>query len=681
VKTRPSQLALPVGIVGIVLLLVVPLPAAMLDLLIAFNITAAIAILLVAVYVKRPLEFSSFPALILVMTLLRLGLNVSATRLVLRDGYAGKVIDSFGHFVVGGSLVIGLVIFLILVVIQFAVITNGAGRVAEVGARFTLDAMPGKQMAIDADLNSGLIDEDQARKRRADVAAEADFYGAMDGGSKFVKGDAIAAIVITLINLIGGFAIGMIQRGMSPGDALHTYSLLTIGDGLVSQIPALLLSVATGLIVTRSTTHGDMGSDVARQISAQPRALYIAGCAAIGMALLPGLPKLPFVVIGAVVLLVAQRAAAAAGTAAEAAEVAEPEMLANPDSPDALLGEMRMDTLEVVLAPDLVDLVDTGVGGDLLDRVRSLRRKLALQLGLVMPPVRTRDSLDLPPSGYAIRISGVEVGSGQAPPGHVLAIGEQLDALPGRVTTEPVFGLSGKWVPMEARGQAELYGATVVDRASVLITHLAEIVQTHAARLLGREDVRALVESVRRTHPVVVEELTPTLMTTGDIQRVLQALLAEGVSVRDLVRIFEALSSRAKSGLDLDGLVEASRTALGPAVSGTWARDGVLQVLTLDPSLEQRLLEAVRPGEQGAVLSLDAGSVERLVDGAGRALLKAEGQGQSPVLVCAPAVRAPLRRLLTPHVPRLPVLSYAEIDPALTIETTGVVSDAAAIAA
>ena len=344
-QIRPSQLALPVGIVGIVLLLVVPLPAALLDLLIAFNITAAICVLLVTVYVKRPLEFAIFPSMILVLTLLRLGLNVAATRLVLRDGYAGKVIDSFGHFVVGGSLVIGLVIFLILVVIQFAVITNGAGRVAEVGARFTLDAMPGKQMAIDADLNSGLIDEDQARQRRADVAAEADFYGAMDGGSKFVKGDAVAAIVITLINLIGGFAIGMLQKGMAPADALATYSLLSIGDGLVSQIPALLLSVATGLIVTRSTTQGDLGSDAATQLGNQPRALYIAGAAAVGIGLLPGIPKLPFLLIGAGVLLVAQRASSSAKAAeAEAAQVQEaPAEQGN--TPDSLLGEMRVDVL------------------------------------------------------------------------------------------------------------------------------------------------------------------------------------------------------------------------------------------------------------------------------------------------------------------------------------------------
>jgi flagellar biosynthesis protein FlhA len=681
VTSRASKLALPIGIVGVVLLLVVPLPSMLLDLLIAFNITAAITVLLVSIYVQRPLDFSIFPSMILVLTLLRLSLNVSATRLVLRDGYAGKVIDSFGHFVVGGSLVIGLVIFLILVVIQFAVITNGAGRVAEVGARFTLDAMPGKQMAIDADLNSGLIDEDTARQRRSDVAAEADFYGAMDGGSKFVKGDAVAAIIITMINLIGGFAVGMLQKGLSPAEALQTYSLLTIGDGLVSQIPALLLSVATGLIVTRSTTQGDMGSDVAAQIGAQPKALMIAGGAAVGIGLLPGIPKLPFLLVGILVLVGAQRLNANKAKASAVEQTAIEEAEPSADSPDQLMAEMRVDPLEIVLSPDLVDLVDSGAGGDLLDRVRALRRKLALQLGLVMPPVRTRDSLDLPTSGYSIRISGIEVASGQAPPGHVLAIGDDLASVPGRVTTEPVFGLAGKWVPIEARQQAELHGASVVDRSSVLITHLAEVVQTHAARLLGREDVKALVESVRRTHPVVVEELTPAMLTTGEVQRVLQGLLAEGISVRDLVRVFEALSQRAKIGTDLDGLVEAARAALGPAVCQTWARDGVLQVITLEPMLEQHLLEGMRAGETGNVVVLPGVVAEQLVDSCISALLEAERAGRSPVLVCPPAVRAPLRRMLAPHVPRLAVLSYSEIDPSLRIETTGVVSGGTAIAA
>jgi flagellar biosynthesis protein FlhA len=675
---RLSHLAVPVGVVAVILLLVVPLPAYLLDMLIATNITLALVVLLVAMYVTRPLDFSVFPSLLLVATLFRLGLNVAATRLVLRDGYAGKVIDSFGHFVVGGSIVIGLVIFLILIVIQFAVITNGAGRVAEVGARFTLDAMPGKQMAIDADLNSGLIDEDQARKRRAEVAAEADFYGAMDGGSKFVKGDAIAAIVITIINLVGGFAIGMLQRGMSPQEALQSYSLLTIGDGLVSQIPALLLSVSTGLIVTRATTQNDMGTEVARQLGAQPKALYIAGAAAITIALIPGLPKIPFLVVGFGVLAIAQRLSATA-KALEAKPLDDALPAPASDTPEAVLSGMSVDVLEVVLAADLVDLVDSQRGGDLLDRVRGLRRKVAEELGLVMPPVRTRDSLDLSPSQYSIRISGVQVAEGTIPPGHILAIGDDLSALPGQATREPVFGLAARWVPTELRQQAELYGATVVDRSSVLITHLGEVVRQNASRLLGREDVRALIDHLKRTHPVVVEELTPALLTTGEVQRVLQSLLDEQVPIRDLARIFEAMSLRAKTSTDLDGLVEAARLALGPALAAVHARGGLLQVLTLDPMLEQQLVESVRPGDIGSGLALQPGVVERLVDSAAARLRACEERGQSPVLVCAAPLRAPLSRLMRTSAPRLPVMSYAEIDPGLRIETLGVIAHADAL--
>src|SRR4051794_31584325 len=525
-------------------MMVVPLPTFLLDMLIAMNITAALLILLTSMFVQKPLDFSVFPALLLVATLFRLALNISATRLVLRDGDAGKGIHAFGDFVVGGNIVIGLVVFMILVIVQMIVVTKGAERVAEVGARFTLDAMPGKQMAIDADLNAGLIDEGEARRRRAEVASESDFYGAMDGGSKFVKGDAVAAIIITVINLVGGFAVGMLQKGLGPADAIQQYSLLSVGDGLVSQIPALLLSVSTGLIVTRSSTDGDMGSSVAAQLGKQRRALQIGGGAALGLCAIPGLPKLPFLVVGVAILVIASRVPKADQPTAEQLELAaaaEADGRIQPDSTESLLGEMRVDPLELALAPDLVDLVDAS-GGDLLERVRALRRKVALELGIVMPPVRTRDDLELPLSTYVVRISGVEVGRGQAPPGTVLAIGDGLDYLPGRAGVEPVFGLAGKWVPAELRHQADLTGATVVDRASVIITHLAEVVRANASRLLGREDVRALTEVVKRTHPIVVEELTPALLSLGQIQKVLQNLLDEDVPVRDLIRIFEALS-------------------------------------------------------------------------------------------------------------------------------------------
>ncbi|HVU91384.1 MAG TPA: flagellar biosynthesis protein FlhA, partial [Jatrophihabitans sp.] len=582
---RFSQLAVPIGVVAIVVMLVVPIPSALLDILIAGNIIGAVLVVLVSMYVKKALDFSSFPSLLLVATLFRLALNISATRLVLTHGFAGNVISAFGHFVIGGSLVIGLVIFAILLVIQFVVITNGAGRVAEVGARFTLDAMPGKQMAIDADLNAGLIDEATARKRRAEIAAEADFYGAMDGATRFVKGDAIAAIIITLINLIGGFAIGVLTHHISFNEALSKYSLLSVGDGLVSQIPALLLSVSTGLIVTRSSDSEDMGTMVSKQLGGHSRALRIAGGAAILLCLVPGLPKLPFLLVGGGVLVIAGRAKTAETVAAKEEADAAAEVPAEAAEAD-LMAELTVDPLELTLAPDLVPLVD-GASGDLLDRVKALRRALAGELGIVLPPVRTRDSVLLPQSTYAISINGVEVGQGQAPPGMVLAIGAGLDGLPGEEANEPVFGLSGKWLPEEFRAHAELLGATVVDRSSLIITHLSELVRQHASRLLGREEVAAATRALRRTHPTVVEDLTPALLSLGEIQRVLHGLLDEKVSIRDLVRIYEALSVAAKGGTDPDRLLEAVRAALAPAIVAANARDGRIDVLTIEPRLQQ----------------------------------------------------------------------------------------------
>ena len=676
-----GKAAVPIGVVAIVLMLVVPLPSVLIDLLLAVNIVAALLILLVSMQIKRPLDFAVFPSLLLVATLFRLALNVSSTRLVLTDGFAGKVIEAFGHFVISGSLIVGLVIFVILTIVQFVVITNGAGRVAEVGARFTLDAMPGKQMAIDADLNAGVINEAQARKRRSDVTAEADFYGSMDGASKFVKGDAIAGIIVTLINLIGGFAIGVMQRGLTPAESVQTYSLLTVGDGLVSMIPALLLSTATGIIVTRSATEGDMGTDLLTQLGRFKQPLRIAGGAAILLCLIPGLPVLPFLLVGGGFLVLAARITEVPpeDEAAEAAAAAA-ELEPKPDSPEAIAEKMRVDPLELEVAFDLVDLVDTARGGDLLDRVKALRRKVAMETGLVIPLVRTRDNLDLPASTYVIWLNGVPAARGSSPAGTVLAIGDMLDGLPGKPTREPVFGLAAKWVPVELQRQAEMAGATVVDRSSVITTHLAEVVRQNAADLLGREDVRLLVEMVRRSHPIVVEELTPTLLTLGEVQRVLHALLAEGVSIRDLVRIFEALSVRAKTSTDLDGLVEAVRAALGSAISQPYVTpDERLHVFTLDPGFEQRLLEAVRQSDQGQVLALDAGAIDALVHGCSGLLEEAERSGFSPVLVCSPQVRAALARLMRQVLPRLPVISYAEVSRTAQIESLGVVSGAVAI--
>jgi len=676
VKTnRLSQMAMPIGVVFIVAMLVVPVPRQLLDLLIACNITGAIVIVLVSMYVRRPLDFSSFPSILLVATLFRLALNISATRLVLSKGDAGSVIHSFGHFVIGGSLVIGLVIFMILLVIQFIVITNGAGRVAEVGARFTLDAMPGKQMAIDADLNAGMISEQDARKRRREIAAEADFYGAMDGATRFVKGDAIAAIVITIINLVGGFAIGVLMQHVPMSEAITRYSLLSVGDGLVSQIPALLLSVATGLIVTRSDDD-ELGAVVATQITGQRRAIMIAGFSAIVICLVPGLPKLPFLVVGGALLIVAFRLPKG-GEEAEAPELTPEEAAAQAvtDGEESLLVELRVDPLELLLAPDLITLVD-GPGADLLDRVKALRRTLAAELGIVLPPVRTRDSVNLPASTYGININGVELTRGTAPGGMLLAIGDGLEGLPGRAGNEPVFGLAGKWIPQELRGQAELLGATVVDRSSLIITHLSEAVRQHASRLLGREEVAAATRALKRSHPTVVEDLTPALLTLGEIQRVLHALLDEGVSIRDLVRIYEALSVAAKGGTDPDRLIEAARAAVAPAITAHFATDGQLDALTLDPRLQQTLLESVRPAEGGAQLVLEPGLAEALVNSVAERYREQTLRGNKPVLVAAAQIRMPLRRLVRLSVPNLPVLSYPELSvSSVAINAIGMIDD------
>jgi flagellar biosynthesis protein FlhA len=668
------MVGVPVAVVGVVVMLVVPLPAVLLDVLIAANITAALLVLLTSMFVHRPLDFSAFPALILVATLFRLALNVSASRLVLLDGYAGKVIDTFGHFVIGGSLVVGIIVFAILVVIQFVVVTNGAGRVAEVGARFTLDAMPGKQMAIDADLNSGLIDDDEARRRRKEVAGEADFYGAMDGASKFVKGDAIAAIVITLVNLVGGFTVGVAQKGMSLSEAVHTYSLLTIGDGLVSQIPALLLSVATGLIVTRATGDADMGTDLVTQLTRQRTPLRIAGFGAIGLCLIPGIPKIPFLLAGGAMLMMSTRVPATPEPSAAEELAAGLPALPNPDSIEAIVDDLRVDALEIELSANLIDLVDSSSGGDLLERVKSLRRQIATDLGFVVPPVRTRDNLDLPLGAYAVRLFGVEVARGESPPGTALAIGDRLDSLPGRRTQEPVFGLAAVWVPVELRSQAELLGATVVDRSSVVTTHLAEVVRTYAARLLGREEVKMLTDAVKRTHPVVVEELTPAQLNLGEIQQVLQSLLDEGVSIRDLPRIFEALSTRARLSKDLDGLVSSAREVLGPAIVAPHLQDGQVPVLSFEPGLEQRLLESLRVGEGGGFLALDIDLSQAVLNHLALLVQQVEDQNISPVLVCAPQVRAAVRRFVSTTLPRIPVLAYNELTGPIQIRSVGVVT-------
>ncbi len=676
--SRFAQIGIPVGVVLVVVMMVVPLPAVLLDLLIAINLAGAIIILLTSMFVTRPLDFSIFPSLLLVATMFRLALNISATRLVLTDGYAGKVIESFGHFVVGSSLIVGLVIFLILVVVQFMVITNGSGRVAEVAARFTLDAMPGKQMAIDADLAAGAITDEQARQRRHDIGAEADFYGAMDGGSKFVKGDAIAAIVITFINLFGGFLIGVIQKGLSVNEAINTYSLLSVGDGLVSQLPALLISISTGLIVTRSASSEDMGSELVTQFSKQSRALVIAGLSVAALALVPGLPKIPFLIVGTAIFFLG-RAINAPDLEEEVIELDEaPEI--TPDSPEGIVRDMRVEPLELELSYDVVELVDNARGGDLLDRVKALRRKLALELGVIIPLVRTRDNLDLPPSTYTISVHGVEVARGMSPPATVLVIGDDLSALPGNVTTEPVFGLPAKWVPMEFRNQAEAHGHTVVDRSSVITTHLAEVVRQNAGRLLSHQDIRMLIDMIKANDSVVIDELNGANLSLGEIQRVLSNLLDESIPIRDLTRIFEVLSERGRQTKDSESLTEAVRSGLGPAVSSVFAAGNRLPVITFEPMLEHQLVESLRNGENGSFLAIDPSVAEHIALEVSRQMNEAEQRGDTPVLVCTAALRPAVHRLIHTAAPRLAVLSYTELGQRLEIETIGQVKLANAAA-
>jgi flagellar biosynthesis protein FlhA len=666
--------AIPAAVVLIVVMLVVPAPPAVLDLLITVNITIAVLVLLLSMRVKRPLDFSVFPSLLLIATMFRLALNVSATRLVLLHGSAGRVIQSFGHFVVGGSVLVGLVVFMILVIIQFVVITNGSGRVAEVAARFTLDAMPGKQMAIDADLNTGAIDEETARRRRREVADEADFYGAMDGASKFVKGDAVAAMIITAVNLLGGLGVGILQRHETLSAAVSQYSLLSIGDGLVSQIPALLLSVSTGLIVTRAASDDEFGTDVLGQFTRQHGALRTAGIAVCLIGLMPGMPKLPFLTVGILTFVFGQQAKAsnAAKALADATVTVMPPPL--PDSTEALLAGGRVEALEIELAVDLVDLVDTSRGGDLLDRVKALRRKVATDLGIVIPPVRTRDNVDLPPSTYAVRLHEVEVGRGTAPAGRVLAVGTYLDQLPGDLTTEPVFGMPAKWVPLEFRQQAMASGCAVVDRSAVITTHLNEIVRQHAGSLLTRQRVKELLDIVKHTDSVVVEEITAAQLSLGELQAVLRGLLDEGVPIRDLVRIFEAVSLTARVSKDPDALIEAARSTIGQAIAGQYVVDGILPVITFEPALEHRLIDSLRPGDGGQAVVMETDMAERLFAEVGAVSRRIEDQGRRPVLVVSARLRPALRRLLHAAVPNLPVLSVNELNGQLRPERMGVVS-------
>ena len=676
---KHSDLAAAVAVVTVVLMLIVPLPAFLIDLFVSVNLAGALAILIATMYVPRALDMAAFPSLLLLTTLFRLAINISVTRLILLHGNAGGVIHSFGKFVVGGNLIVGLVIFMILVVIQFVVITNGAGRVAEVAARFTLDAMPGKQMAIDADLNAGLITEDEARARRKDVSREADFYGAMDGASKFVKGDAIAGLVIVMVNLLAGMAIGVLQQGMSIGDAINHFSILTVGDGLAAQLPALLISTATGILVTRSASDSDLGKDIVGQLIAQPRAPMMAGGLIIGMGLIPGLPKLPFFIVGGIVFLIGRtlKGQAADRALQTKAQAALDTQAALPAPGDAAVGALGVDPLELAIGFGLVPLVDAQSGGALLARVGVVRRQLAADLGIVIQPVRIHDDAALQSHEYSVRVRGSDVARGRIIPGHRLAInpgGAVLD-IAGIPTTEPAFGLPAVWIEDGARAEAEALGYTVVDSESVIVTHLTETIRRHVDELLTRQETKKLIDTLKEQNAAVVEEIIPDRLGLGEVQRVLQQLLREGVSIRDLGTILETIGDRAAVTRDPLLLAEYARQALGRTItSGFLDESSTLRAISLDPLLEQEVAEALSLTSEGEFLALDPTRAQALVQALTGHVDRATASGLRPVLICSSRVRRHLRRLLEHAFPQLPVISYNEIVTGVRVETTGMVT-------
>jgi flagellar biosynthesis protein FlhA len=650
--------------------------------LITVDISTAVLVLLLTLYTTQPLELSVFPSLLLLVTLFRLALNVSASRLILLHGNAGEVITAFGNFVVGGNYVVGVVVFLILVVIQFVVITNGSGRVAEVAARFTLDAMPGKQMAIDADLNAGLINETDARKRRADIQRQADFYGAMDGASKFVRGDAIAQIVIILVNILGGFAVGVLQQGMQLTEALQTFTLLTVGDGLVSEIPALLVSTATGIIVTRAAAEGNMGEELTRQILGKPRTLFMVGGLVLAFGLVPGLPKIPFFAIGAGFLVMGfvvrntQQHEAQLALATANATSAGPDGQPLPKGPESVMNLLSVDPMELEIGYGLIPLVDVQEGGNLLNRITLIRRQTALELGIVVPTIRIRDNLQLPPNTYVIRLRGAEIARGELIMNYYLAMsaGVANEPIEGIPTTDPAFGLPALWITGAQKERAEILGYTVVDAASVLTTHLTEVIKGHAPDILSRQDVQTLLNHVKNDYSAVVEELTPTVMSVGEIQLVLRNLLRERLSIRDMVTILETLANNAKNNKDLDFLTEQVRKALARSISNQYKEsDGSIHVITLSPSSEQTITNALYQTDQGLMISLDPTLVQRLMMRLQGQMEKIAADGFQPILLCSAKIRLPMRRLTERLFPTLVVLSYSEIMPDVEVRSQGAI--------
>ena len=665
------------AVILIVAMLIIPLPHWLLSFLIIINITIALLVLLTSMNMKEALDFSIFPTIILLLTLFRLSLSVSTTRAILAEGDAGDVVDTFGNFVTGGNILVGLVIFLLLVIIQFIVITKGSERVAEVAARFTLDAMPGKQMSIDADLNAGMISEKEARERREKVSGEADFYGAMDGATKFVKGDAIASIIMVFINLLVGMVIGMMQMGLSFGEAASKYSLLTVGDGLVSQIPALLISTATGIVVTRAASDGNLGVDITNQLFAQSKLLYVAGGTIFLLGIFTPIPLWITLPISAALILGAFLMDRKKEEDPEEILEMEQEVAADTmKSPENVVNLLSVDPIEFEFGYGLIPLVDAAQGGDLLDRVVMIRRQLALELGIVIPVVRIRDNIQLQPNEYRIKIKGNEMARGELLLDHYLAMSPGDDnSIEGIDTIEPSFGLPAKWITEPVKEDAEMLGYTVVDPPSVVSTHLTEMIRANAHELLGRQEAKQLIDHLRETHAILVDELTPTPLSIGEIQKVLAKLLRENVSIRNLPIIFETLADYAKLTSDTDILTEYVRQALARQITTQFVNgQPALKVITVSGKVEKMVADSIQQTDHGNYLAMDPQESQYVLEAIAKEVERVSFMEQSPLILCSPGVRMYLRQLTERYFPQIPILSYNELDAAVEIQSVGVVN-------
>ncbi|MGL5152456.1 MAG: flagellar biosynthesis protein FlhA [Clostridium sp.] len=667
------------GVICIVLMIIIPLPKFLLDILLALNITISIIVMLITMFTTNVLQLSVFPTLLLVTTLFRLGLNISSTRLILSEADAGQIIQAFGEFVIGGNYVVGVIIFIIIVIVQFVVITNGAGRVSEVSARFTLDAMPGKQMSIDADLNSGVIDEATARKRRLDLQSEADFYGAMDGASKFVKGDAIAGIIITLINVIAGIVIGMMDKGLSAGDAASLYVSLTVGDGLVSQVPALLISTASGILVTRSGSADNFGKTLTKQLTAYPIACAIASGVMLMLALVPDMPKAPFLIASvsmgvlAFMLYKEEIKEQEREIAQEEQEIIESET----KEPENVMNLIAVEPMEVEIGYGLIPLADESSGGDLLQRIASVRRQCAIEMGVVVQPIRIRDNLQLKTNEYVIKIRGTVVVSSELMPNMLLSMdptGENGE-IQGIKTIEPTFGLPAVWINTDQREEAEIRGLTVVDPTTVMVTHLTETIKQHSYELLGRQEVKLIVDNLREKYSAVVEELIPDLMTIGELQKVLQNLLKEKVPIKDMVTIMESLADNSRNTKDLEVLTEYARFSLSRMICNQIIDENrCITVVTLNPQLEELIQANTQKSMQGSYLSIDPDTTTQIFHALRSTIETVYFHNNQPVLLVSPNIRPGVRRLIEMVFPHIMVLSLNEIPNDVEIRTEGVVS-------